>query len=132
MQVNERSEMDGMIQQTEPNKLSMQPVFTRLSASGDAVYRLGLGVGKDGDYRNGRKVLYCNARIAGSYGFYRMFLDEQSQINRIERLNTENQMYGEINAMAGDCREYGVFYLATGSNGLIVGRQAKEEREEDT
>ncbi len=132
MQVNERSEMDGMIQQTEPNKLSMQPVFTRLSAPGDAVYRLGLGVGKDGDYRNGRKVLYCNARIAGSYGFYRMFLDEQSQINRIERLNTENQMYGEINAMAGDCREYGVFYLATGSNGLIVGRQAKEEREEDT
>lgn len=124
MQVKETNESNEL---NESNALGLYPVFTRLSAPGDAVYRLGLGVGKDGDYRNGKKVLYCNACIAGTYGFYRMFLDEQGQINQIERLNTENQMYGEINAMAGDCREYGTFYLATGSNGLIVGKQAKEE-----
>ena len=107
---------------------TMKPVFTRLTAHKDAVYRVGLGVGEDGDYKNGRKVFYCNARIAGTYGFYRMFQDEQNQINQIERLNTKNQMYGEINAIDGDCREYGVFYLATGSNGLIVGKEANKER----
>lgn len=101
--------------------IQSQPIFTRLSKEEDAVYHVGLGAGKDGDYLNGEKVLYCNARISGVYGFYRIFPKENALT--IERINTDDQMYGEINAMDGDCREYGVFYLATGSNGLIAGRE---------
>ena len=110
----------------DPHK--KQPVFTRLSKDTDAVYRIGLGIGKDNDYFHGEKVIYCNARISGEYGFYRLFSD-----GTCERINTEKQMYGEIIAIDGDCREYGVFYLATGSNGLIWGRpDTKKDTKKDT
>ena len=38
-----------------------------------------------------------------------------------ERLNTDKQMYGEINSIDGDCRTFGRFFLATGSNGIKYG-----------
>ena len=55
--------------------------------------------------------------MEGQYGFYRT-LDEGKTF---ERLNTERQMYGEINSIDGDCRVFGRFYLATGSNGVKWG-----------
>lgn len=90
----------------------------RLSREGDAVFRAGLGIGSpNGDYYKDEKAIYCNARIDGIYGFYRS-LDEGISFQRI---NTEKQMYGEINSIDGDCREFGRFYLATGSNGVLYG-----------
>lgn len=90
----------------------------RLTKEGDEVYRIGLGLGlPDGDYYKDKKALYCNARLDGAYGFYRT-LDEGK---RFDRINTEKQMYGEINSIDGDCRVFGRFYLATGSSGLLYG-----------
>lgn len=91
---------------------------TRLSKIGDTVFRMGLGVGRpNGDYYAEPKAIYCNAILDGEYGFYRS-LDEGATF---ERLNTDMQMYGEINSIDGDCRVFGRFYLATGSNGLKYG-----------
>ena len=91
---------------------------TRLSKDGDTVFRMGLGVGRpNGEYYTEPKAIYCNAIIDGEYGFYRS-LDEGKTF---ERLNTAQQMYGEINSIDGDCRVFGRFYLATGSNGVKYG-----------
>lgn len=91
---------------------------TRLSKEGDSIYRMGLGLlSPESDYYKDHKAIYLSGIIDGAYGFYRTF-DEGASY---ERLNTDRQMYGEINSIDGDCRVFGRFYLATGSNGLKYG-----------
>lgn len=91
---------------------------TQLSADGDFVYRVGLGLGSpSGDYYKDAKAIYCNARINGVYGFYRSLDDGKT----FDRINTDKQMYGEINSIDGDCRVFGRFFIATGSNGVLYG-----------
>lgn len=91
---------------------------TKLSREGDSVYRMGLGLlSPESDYYKDNKAIYLNGIIDREYGFYRTF-DEGATY---ERLNTDRQMYGEINSIDGDCRVFGRFYLATGSNGLKYG-----------
>lgn len=90
----------------------------RLSPQGTIAYRMGLGLGApDADYFKDRKAIYFNGIIDGEYGFYRTFDEGRSY----ERINTEKQMFGEINSIDGDCRVFGRFYLATGSNGVKYG-----------
>lgn len=93
----------------------------RLTAEGISVLRVGLGLGRPGgDYKKEPKAIYFNGTVEGQYGFYRSLDDGKT----FERLNTSRQMFGEINSIDGDCREFGRFYLATGSVGLKVGREA--------
>lgn len=100
------------------DKASDQTTVKRLTKEGDEVCRVGLGLSSpDGDYYKDQKAIYCNARLDGVYGFYRT-LDEGKSF---ERINTEKQMYGEINSIDGDSRVFGRFYLATGSSGLLYG-----------
>ena len=90
----------------------------RLSKDGDIFYRIGLGVLRPGgDYYKEGKAIYTAAAIDGEYGFYRSLDDGQT----FTRLNTDRQMYGEINSVEGDSRVYGRFYLATGSRGVLYG-----------
>lgn len=90
----------------------------KLSKDGDIIYRLGLGVlHEGGSYYKENKALYVAATIDGEYGFYRSVDDGQSYV----RLNTDKQMYGEINSMEGDSQVYGRFYIATGSRGVLYG-----------
>ncbi|MCM1154523.1 MAG: endoglucanase [Roseburia sp.] len=92
---------------------------TKLSKKDDVFYRLGLGVlCPNGDYYHEAKAIYTSAVIDGEYGFYRSTDDGAS----FTRLNTEKQMYGEINSIEGDSRVYGRFYLATGSRGVLYGQ----------
>lgn len=92
----------------------------RLSRDGDTVYRMGLGLrSPESDYYRDDKAIYFNGMIDGVYGFYRTF-DEGASY---ERINTDRQMYGEINSIDGDCRRFGRFYLATGSNGIKYGEE---------
>ncbi|MCM1182011.1 MAG: endoglucanase [Roseburia sp.] len=91
----------------------------KLSADGDCVFRMGLGLGApNADYYADPKAIYLNGIIDGEYGFYRTFDEGKSY----ERINTRQQMFGEINSIDGDCRVFGQFYLATGSSGLKCGR----------
>ncbi len=93
---------------------------THLGAKEDIIYRVGLGIGAgETDYRSGKKVLYCNGVIDGTYGFYRT----QDEGLTWERINTKRQMYGEINSIDGDKQKFGRFYLATGSNGILYGEE---------
>lgn len=95
----------------------------RLSKEGDRVFRMGLGLlSPQSDYYQENKAVYLNGCIDGTYGFYRTLDDGKSY----ERLNTDRQMYGEINSIDGDCRVFGRFYLATGSNGVKYGEQITE------
>lgn len=97
--------------------------LTRLTEPGVTVYRMGLGLGtRGGDYCRDPKAIYFSGVVCGQYGFYRS-LDE---CETFERINTDRQMFGEINSIDGDCRVFGRFYLATGSNGLKYGEQGEE------
>lgn len=97
----------------------------RLTKPGITVFRCGLGLGAPGgEYYRDPKAIYFNGIIDGEYGFYRT-LDEGRSF---ERLNTKKQMFGEINSIDGDCRIFGRFYLATGSNGLKYGDAVTEKQ----
>ena len=101
-------------------KLTIQDSFraTRLTKEGDLVYRMGLGLGRaGGDYERDPKAIYIAAELDGDYGFYRTEDEGASFI----RLNTDRQMFGEVNSMEGDSRTYGRFYIATGSRGVLYG-----------
>lgn len=94
----------------------------KLSKGKDAVYRVGLGVSAPGsDYKKDGKAIYFCGTIDGVYGFYRSF----DEMNTVERINTEAQMFGEINSIDGDCRTFGRFFIATGSRGLLYGMPIK-------
>lgn len=92
----------------------------KLSAAGDTCLRLGLGLGREGgNYLEEPKAIYLCGRIDGEYGFYRT-LDEG---RTYARLNEANQMYGEINSIDGDKGQFGRFFLATGSRGVLYGEE---------
>ena len=96
---------------------------TRLSAANDSCFRVGLGIGKDcSSYIGNPKAIYLCGIIDGEYGFYRT-LDEA---RTYARLNTPQQMYGEINSMDGDKKVFGRVFLATGSRGLMYGEMEEK------
>lgn len=91
-----------------------------LTTPGDFCYRLGLGlISPDSDYVNDNKALYMAGTIDGVYAFYRSF-DEGSSW---ERLNSDAQMYGDINSLEADKRVFGRFFIATGSRGILWGEK---------
>ena len=95
----------------------------RLSADGDSVFRIGLGLGRPrGDYLKEKKAVYLCGVIDGQYGFYRSFDD----CNTYERINTDRQMFEDINSIDGDKRVFGRFFIATGSRGVIYGEACVE------
>lgn len=84
----------------------------------EVVYRMGLGLLREGgEYLGADKAIYISGIVEGEYGFYRSFDEGKS----FERLNTKKQMFGEVNSLDADCREFGRFYIATGSRGIITG-----------
>ncbi len=92
--------------------------LTKITKEGDVVYRFGLGLLRpDGDYINEDKAFYISGIIDGHYGFHRS-LDQGASW---QQLNTEKQMYADINSIDGDCRTFGRFYIATGSLGALYG-----------
>lgn len=95
-----------------------QPAVSRLSAEGDKVYRIGLGLlSPDSDYLKCDKALYICGEIEGVYGLFRSFDDGRSW----EKINDDTQQFGDINSIDGDCRTFGRYYIATGSFGLKYG-----------
>ncbi len=95
----------------------------KLSKDGDSCLRAGLGIGKyKASYIGEDKAIYLAGTVNGEYGFYQT-LDE---CKTYTRLNDENQMYGVINSIDGDKKEYGRFFLATGSRGVLYGQICKE------
>jgi hypothetical protein len=112
-----------------------QASLKKLSRDGDIFYRMGLGVprqdaacgggGKfggtgtsgDADCTAHIPAIYTAATIGGIYGFYRT----EDEGETFVRLNTDDQMFGEINSIEGDSRTYGRFYIATGSRGVLYG-----------
>lgn len=95
-------------------------LLSKLSKDGDFVFRIGLGLIKPGaDYFTENKALYLCGIIDGEYGFYRSFDDAKT----FERINSDMQMYGEINSIDADKRTFGRFYIATGSRGVLYGEE---------
>ncbi len=92
----------------------------KLTSDNDECFRLGLGVGRvGGNYIGEPKAIYICGIIDGKYGFYRT-LDEGKTY---ERINADNQMYGEINSMDGDKKVFGRVFIATGSRGVLYGEE---------
>lgn len=100
----------------EKNKNSINLI--KLTKQGESVFRFGLGLLREGgDYVNEEKAFYICGIIDGKYGFYRSLDQGRSW----QRLNTDKQMFGDINSIDGDCRIFGRFYIATGSLGALYG-----------
>lgn len=94
-----------------------------LTGENETVYAVGLGIRTpDGAYLGEDKAIYIAGTIAGDYGFYRSLDDAKSW----ERINTKQQMFGNIMSIDGDSRTFGRFYLATSTRGLIYGEQVEE------
>ncbi len=95
--------------------------YIKLTKAGDTFYKIGLGVLSARAAANidnlFNKTIYAAATIDGVYGFYRSEDDCKTWV----RINNDQQMFGDINAIAGDSRVFGRFFLATGSRGLLYG-----------
>ena len=90
----------------------------KITSDEDVVYRLGLGVIRPGgDYIREDKAFYISGIIDKEYGFF-CSLDQGKTFVRV---NEENQMFGDINSIDGDSREFGRFFIATGSRGVLYG-----------
>lgn len=98
------------------NRISDCFEYKKITNENEYVYSQGMGKGKD-EYS---KTLYICGVIDGEYGFYRSF-DEGS---RWERINNNNQMYGDVRSMTGDPRVFGRVYIATGSRGVLYGEES--------
>lgn len=102
--------------QTEYKKAEVK--LQKLAGSKDAAYRVGLGLlSENSDYLGCDKALYICGTLEGVYGFFRSFDDGRSW----EKINNEEQQFGDINSIDGDSRCFGRFYIATGSFGLKYG-----------
>jgi hypothetical protein len=100
------------------DKQTDQVSLKKLSRDGDIFYRMGLGIPcPDADGAVDIPAIYTAATINGIYGFYRTTDEGRTFV----RLNTDAQMFGEINSIEGDSRTYGRFYIATGSRGVLFG-----------
>ncbi|BCN32837.1 beta propeller repeat protein [Anaeromicropila herbilytica] len=89
--------------------------YHKITKEGESVFAQGMGLGKDTKV----KTLYICGEIEGIYGFYRSF----NEGNTWERINTTNQMYGDVKCIIGDPRVFGRFYIATGSRGVLYGEE---------
>ncbi len=93
----------------------------KLTEENEECFCMGLGLGtEDGDYISAPKAIYFCGIVDGEYGFYRTF-DEGATC---ERINTAKQMYGQIISIDADKREFGRFFLASGSRGVLFGSEA--------
>ena len=103
----------------DADKISLQ----KLSAEGDVIYRIGLGLPAPGaDYYKPGKAIYMAALIDGTYGYFRTCDEGSSYV----LLSEEHQHFGEVNAIDADSRIYGRFFIGTGGRGLLYGEPAAE------
>lgn len=95
--------------------------IVKLSKDKDCVYRIGLGC-RITSNDSGNKMLYFSGVIDREYGFFR----SPDDLMTIEKINSDSQMYGDINSIDGDKRIPGRFYIGTGTRGLLFGFPKEE------
>ena len=94
----------------------------RLTDKNEECYCMGIGLGvKGGNYISVPKAIYFCGIIDGEYGFYRTFDEGET----CERINTDKQMFGQIISIDADKREFGRFFLASGSRGVLFGQECE-------
>ena len=84
--------------------------FHRITA--EFVSAAGIGKAADGSTCD---TLFISGAVGGEYGFYRSFDEGKSW----EKCGDSKHLFGRINAMCGDMRDFGRFYLATDGRGVI-------------
>lgn len=94
---------------------------TALTPQDSIVFAHGLGMPLS-DSKNNCETIFAVAIINGQYGFWRSANNGENWV----RINTDQQMYGRIKSICGDYRTPGVFYLATGTLGLVVGKPTSD------
>lgn len=112
---------EGGLWQISFHKKNQCADFKRISKEGDAIFCQGMGKASPGSVYD---TLYVNGIIDGEYGFYRS-LDEG---RTWQRINHENQMFGDIRSIIGDPRTFGRFYIATGSRGVLWGMPQEQQK----
>lgn len=101
---------------------SEQDEFTaaRVTPAGNSVYCVGLGILPDApDYIRSPKALYICGNLDGRFGFFRSYDGGESW----SKLNDEAHNFGEIKSIDGDKTVPGRYFIATGTRGLIYGKE---------
>lgn len=80
----------------------------------------GVGFGKPKDGSD-VPVIYTSGTINGKYGYWRSCDYGET----FELLSNDDQHFGTVLSISGDPREFGTFYIATGSRGLFCAREVK-------
>jgi xyloglucan-specific exo-beta-1,4-glucanase len=86
----------------------------RITSEGEEVFCQGMGKAAPG---NSFDTLYVSGIIGSDYGFYRSFDEGRTW----QRINSDQQMYGDIVSITGDPRCFGRVYIATASRGVLWG-----------
>ena len=109
---------EGGLWKLQFNLEAKKVVANRVSAEGDCILAQGMGKGLElADGSCPCKTLFVGGTIGGEYGFFRSFDEGKTW----ERINAEQQMYGELMYMTGDPRRFGRVYIATGTRGVLWG-----------
>lgn len=102
----------------EFNEKSKSVNCKRITKPNEFTLGVGFGMPKKG---GNIPTIYTSGVIDGQYGFWRSCDYGKS----FELLSDDNQHFGTVRSISGDPREFGTFYIATGSRGLFCGREEK-------
>ncbi|WP_167957700.1 beta propeller repeat protein [Anaerosporobacter faecicola] len=99
------------------DKETQEFVAIQITEPGNQVKCQGMGLGLHGE-----KAIYMSGILNGEYGFF----VTEDEGKTYCKLNTEEQMFGDIMSIVGDPRVPGRFYIATGSRGVLYGTRVDE------
>lgn len=103
----------------EFNDRKMSVDCARITKPGDITVGVGFGMPKPG---GDIPTVFTSGVIGGQYGFWRSC----DYGKTFDLISDDNQHFGTVISISGDPREFGRFYIATGSRGLIHGREVKD------
>lgn len=102
----------------EFNDRNMSVDCARITKPGDITVGVGFGMPKPG---GDIPTVFTSGVINGQYGFWRSC----DYGKTFDLISDDNQHFGTVISISGDPREFGRFYIATGSRGLIHGKEVK-------
>ena len=102
----------------EFDEISKTVNCVRITKPNEFTLGIGFGMAKKGD---NVPTIYTSGVIDGQYGYWRSCDYGKS----FELISNDDQHFGTVRSISGDPREFGTFYIATGSRGLFCGREVK-------
>ena len=102
----------------EFDEINLSVSCVRITNDNDLTIGVGFGMASPG---GDIPTIFTSGVINGQYGFWRSC----DYGKTFDLISNDNQHFGTVISISGDPREFGRFYIATGSRGLIHGKEVK-------